>query len=324
MGWIARNHPLFDSATNSISDASPFSQLGIILQTGFADPSICYQVISDVAAGLFFYMLAWLVFDRVCRRDTDAAPGRGLVFRNTRLPGLLKAGRTWRSALFWKDFHFMAGGKLGMLIKFTLLTLLVAYFYNHMIEGRGKVQWQEFGWVITDFMGLILALELSVGAGRIFRTEITSQTLSSIALLPISTRSLVYRKAMGYLLAAIPTIFYFALGLILVIANSDHMPADETFNMVMVFILLISLALLLVHIVAYLSLILKRAALPLGIGIVFIGNMFGLTMMGLMFRGGGPNSLGGLLFLITVGVLAITMGFHAGTAARVRRAAAEE
>ena len=53
-------------------------------------------------------------------------PRRGGVLRRRRFLRRLGAGRAWPRAVAWKDFYFLAGGKVWMLGKYLLYSLPLA------------------------------------------------------------------------------------------------------------------------------------------------------------------------------------------------------
>jgi len=80
---------------------------------------------------------------------------------------------------------------------------------------------------------------------------------------------------------------------------------------------------LFLHLTAFLSLVIKRGALPLAIAIQFFGSSFLMTFLGLMFFGGSDGP-GAVLFITGIICLAVTFVLHRAIGQRLARAAAEE
>ena len=306
--WIstANPFPLVDDFADGVKEASPFAALSGILQTGFSGSAISFQFLSNIATAAIFFVLAWLVFNRFTRNETDPAPPRGLVSRRNGMLRWFSAGRTWNSALFWKDFYFMAGGKMGMLIKFLLMGMVALFVAYQMVFEATADRWPAFGGVLIFLSSAFLTLDLAVAAARIFRAELQWQTLSSVAILPMTTRSFIYHKAAAHLLAATPGIFFLFVG-ILLFSTSRYLHID--FDGLSGIMVAVMEAIFFIHLTAYLSLFLKRGALPIAFVISFVGNMATAMFFGTIMRGGGGRdavtvvawmSIFGLLFLTAV------------------------
>ena len=103
--------------------ASPFYRLTQILSTGFNEGAFGWQAASNLALGAGCFLLAWLVFDAFCDEQQESAPRRGGAFRRRRFLRRLGAGRAWSRALVWKDFYFLAGGKVWIGGKYLIYGL---------------------------------------------------------------------------------------------------------------------------------------------------------------------------------------------------------
>src|SRR5581483_7178943 len=199
-------------------EASPSDRLGNIFQTGFAGRAIGFQVISNLVLGIFFFFLAWLVFDPCTREEKESAPRqwflRRRATRRSRIPPRLVGIR----AISWKDFTFVSGGKLGLLVKFGVIALVMGICNLIAMEFGGSADFtQEFEGVSLIWISLATtAVFLALDAARIFREEIRWKTLSSLATLPISIPELAYRKVVGTLAGTLPLLACFFLGVLLV------------------------------------------------------------------------------------------------------------
>lgn len=307
-------------------DATPSERLGVVFGTGFTGPVIGFQVVSNMVAGVVFFLLAWLVFDPCTRTEKDAAPARLRLFRRattrtSRIPRDLIGFR----AITWKDFVFISGGWLGLFLKFVVVGLLVAVCNAFALEGGSKILTQEFEGTLLIWTSLVVAIIwLAVEASRIFKDEVRWKTLSSLMMLPISVRELAYRKVAGALLGTLPVLVYFMVGLMLVPNDvgdffGEMFKHPEGFEVLAVMILQFVLFL---HLTAFLSLVLKRGALPLAIAIHYLGGTMFMGFVGVLFATMG--GFGGMFFIVAPVVIVLTVILHWAIGFRLERAAAEE
>ena len=144
-------------------------------------------------------------------------------------------------------------------------------------------------WVSLIMTAVFLALEVA----RVFREEIRWKTLSSLATLPVSVPELAYRKVAGILAGTLPLLAGFVLGVLLVPEDVgkyvDDIFSDPTgFG---VFTVMILQYILFLHLTAFLSLILKRGALPLAIAIQYLGGSFFMTFLTIILSMGAAAAL---------------------------------
>jgi ABC-type transport system involved in multi-copper enzyme maturation permease subunit len=308
--------------------ATPSDRLSEIFKTGFTGPAIGFQVASNLALGILFFLVAWLVFDRCTREEKDAASPRQWLTRNpprrSRIPPHLVGLR----AISWKDFTFISGGRLGLCLKFGALVFVVALCNFMALQfGTGASITRAFEGALLIWISLVLtAVFLAVESARIFREEIRWKTLSSLVALPISVRELAYRKVAGALAGTLPLLAGFVLGVLLVPDAvgkflNDIFSEPIAFGMVTVAILQYILFL---HLTAFLSLVIKRGALPLAIAIQYFGGAFFMTFLAMILSAGGGTGPGGIcIFTGTICVVS-TVVLHRAIGLRLERAAAEE
>lgn len=270
-------------AADFVALASPINRLNSILRTGFAEPPVGMQVWTNLALGAGCFLIAWLLFDVFCGEQREAAPGRS-VTRSKGRRALGAPGRTWHRALAWKDFYFITGGKVWMSVKFVFYALpLLGVALIPQYWGR-TTSFETLGYFAIWLMLLIACAELAFMAATVFRQERKWKTLSSLATLPMSTRKVAYQKLLGCLPALIPAAVYFGFGVICV---SDDLRdiwrhpsalrgwGDVLSSATYVFFQ----GVLFLHLVVWLSLYLKRGALPLAIAIHFVVHLFlGIAM----------------------------------------------
>jgi hypothetical protein len=243
---------------------SPIARLNEILQTRFSGAPAGSQVASNVILGTACFLLAWAVFGHFCDR-TDEAGGavkvstRGSGIRSRRPP------RPWVDALMWKDFFFLCGGNRGFAIRGVVYVgALLAGFYGWFLQTgpMGGYPWM----MLFPLLSLGVSIDIANMAGRLFRSEISGQTLSALAILPSTIPQLARRKRRALLLAAIPSIFATTTaGLIQIYRYASSLNSQE-FTLMITITVISGWAelILLVHAVAWFSLLMKRGALAVG------------------------------------------------------------
>ncbi len=319
-GWVEA----LDAFAKFAGDASPFFRLDNILRTGFRDTAFTFQVWSNLALGAGFFLLAWGLFEKFCGEQKESAPSRGGVARARGRWRSLSPGRAWQRALAWKDFYFLSGGKFWIAIKFLIYgaPLLVTRCWPKKLGGPPA--WDDFGvgmfWLMAGFMGV----ELAFAAASIFRVERQGQTLSSLAMLPQGLRRVAYEKILGVVPSLCTAGTYMALSLPLISKSIHELWRDFSWHSHRDFWQLVGIAFVgaqgvfFLHLVANLSLRVKRGALPLAIGSHLLLTIFcGISSVG-MFR---DESGLILLFILTIGA---TIFLHLNTGQRLVELAAEE
>jgi hypothetical protein len=200
------------------------------------------------------------------------------------------------------------------------------------LSGRPPFRWDSAGFKIMGFMAFALAMELTFAAARNFRHERRWKTLSSLAMLPVSLRSVAYQKILAALLTLWPGILYFCIGLVCASATiwegiwkawreHSHMTGVSFSDIALGwFGLTILQALFFLHLVANLSLRVKWGAIPLAIALnyLFIKISFSIMAVVLSLRGRGAMAIPMITLLIA------TVALHVNTGARLKQLAAEE
>ena len=260
--------------------ASPFQRITQILETGFNDRIFGWQAGSNLALGAGCFLLAWAVFDRFCNEQPESAPRRGGVFRRRRFLRRLGAGRVWTRALAWKDFYFLAGGKVWMLGKYVIYGLPLVALACWPRRWGGPPPRDVFGFITMWIAWLLFVLELAFIAASIFKTERQGQTLSTLAVLPMSMRRIALHKIIGILPALLPAVTYFVLGFvcgakrIFEAVGTIKFTSHSDFVALLVIGYTLAQSVFFLYLTANLSLRVKRGALPLAIGIQFILQFF--------------------------------------------------
>jgi hypothetical protein len=199
-----------------------------------------------------------------------------------------RAGRRWFApgrplpsrALAWKDFHFLHGGGLVRTAKFVAGAIVLALGFINMGEGR-KAGGEAMG---LCGMGIIwLIAEAGFAASRICACEVRDRTLSSLAVLPQSLRLTTAEKVACCWRVLAPALMFVGVSLlatcfiIVIEANENH--AIEAVWIALfygsIFVWSVfGMSYLGVHLTAYLSLRMKRGALPLAIIICLASSVF--------------------------------------------------
>jgi hypothetical protein len=315
---------LFDPANRLVAVAkagvelveatNPFAASAEIMQTGFSGPLIGVQVMSNVALGLLFFLLSWLVFERFTREEGwSTAVGRA-VARKTSGRSQLWVDRTWSRAIAWKDFHFVSGGKLVALIKAVLYGILIAVAvylmpsYNLPLLGSTVL-------FLAPFAG---ALHLAHLIQTSLQSEVNNRTFTSLMLLPHPVWAILYAKLQGNLMVLLPELFYFTMAL--TVAN-----VDESFLGMMLPYMAVQV-LMALHLVAFFSLVVKRGVLALTLLAWWLLQMIPMLLFNIIFMlvsmTGlfGPTSYYGFMIAIP---LALTVILHGLVVKRARTIAAE-
>jgi hypothetical protein len=259
--------PALDRVADVLWRATPVARLMEVLGTGYSGAAAGWQVASNLALGIGCFLLAWAAFERFCDRAPDGAASSAPSQRRFFGLRLSRPPRPWKNALLWKDFYYLCGGHAA----FALRTL--AYGCAAIPFFLPKGTWTTFGvftGIFSTVAPFIFSIDAAIMAARIFRTELRDQTWSALAMLPFTIRQIAHRKMFACVLAAAPGVVgTFAVQIVgfnrFVFATrglSGMVPMAP-----MLFAKVLSawvMTLLIVHVVAWLSLLMKRGALPLG------------------------------------------------------------
>lgn len=276
-----------------------------IMETGFNEPIISTQVMTNSVGGLICFCIAWLVFIPSTGKANSGGVSRGLVLKSTSRMRLFSPGRSWAMPLAWKDFQFIAGGYSFAMIKvFAYALLLVATIYVNYYWGGGGLQWGDIGTAYVSLLLAAIGIEACILAARIFHDEVRLQTLSSLLMLPRSIPYLAYTKALGCVLGLLPSIICLCLGTLL-LPGVDVSTAMETLIDPFTWGIILGVTIFL-HLVALLSLFVKWGALPLAIFVMAPISLC-CPVWQLLFlvvgRGAVRDSMGALAATVTVWIL---------------------
>jgi hypothetical protein len=279
MGWglpTNRWTDVFDSIAKLTRVASPFIRVENILSVGRPLPGSYFlsaQVTSNLGMGLVCFLLAWLVFEIFCddQRESTSSGSTRAVFR--KVERFFNPSRPWLRPLAWKEFYFTHGGTKWLAIKLlgygVLLVLLFSIRWFNFRRNGTTEDLVDFGAFAFGFAIICLVAELAFAASTIFRNEHQGQTLSSLAMLPLGIRRVAYQKALGLVPALGASTGYLFLSLPFFRAWIERNPEGfaNTHDDVLGCAFYFAQAIFFLHLVAALSLRLRRGALPLAIGI---------------------------------------------------------
>lgn len=301
-----------------LAQASPATGLYMTLNNPTGQASlITHPVWIQFVAGLIFFALSWLAFERFNREELGSR-GEGFSWSKK-----VRPSRTpWRRALMWKDFNFVVGGRnmlWGKTFAYTLLTAGIAL----MVYKSSDPGLETFGVIVMIIFMIVFLVESTVIIGTTFQSEIRAQALPTLALLPHSTRRFAYEKILGSCISLAPCLLFFVLGC----ATSPRLFAEGVDDLFLQApeegFLLVSAVLYFYHLVAYLSLWLRRGAIVAAIGIMiclFLGMTAALALTFASAGGGIDPDV--IPIVISIGGLIGSVFFHFKIGTRLRKLAA--
>jgi hypothetical protein len=252
----------------AIGRASVVDRLNSVLSTGYAGGVTGPQVWLDLGIGAACFGLAWLAFESFAFASTEPAAASAVVRRRSRLNVLgLSRPRAGLAAIAWKDFNFVCGGRL-------LLALKIAFAVGTLVFVRwiARESWQpwEGTGIALMIIGLIwLIAETGMHLSRVYSVEVSAQTLDALSALPYETAALAYAK-----LRALPAALAPALGTLVAGAIASPSSAGRVAESVarepLGWLFAVVFVLYFWHCCAFMSLVVKRGAFAVAIGMVIL------------------------------------------------------
>jgi ABC-type transport system involved in multi-copper enzyme maturation permease subunit len=316
-----------------VIDANPGWALArLFVPAGVQQLSVAHLWIS-VIGGVNCFAVSWMLFDRFCAQTVDVAPKPKRRRKEGQRHRLAWVTRTWTSLpLAWKDFHFMIGGRFGFYARIALaMAIFFAVCWMVFADNRGfRGGWEQVSAIVMVLAGFCAGLEVLLQASRIFGVERRRQTLSSLATLPWTTGKIIRQKLLGFLPCIVPWVIL-AIGgasvawesLVNEVARDIQFArfdweSDREDLAILVYVAL--QAVLLVMMVMWFSLILRRGALPAAIAVTTVWNVvFGVCVDAVPNRDEYLAVIVGIL--LTLPALAVA---GRGVYTRIRGAAAED
>jgi hypothetical protein len=311
----------------AVMEANPVYALAMLIESRGGAVVVSRNVWPSLGAGVFCFLLSWLLFNRFCAVTAEISVRRS----RWKFAGLLRGNGPRRRPslghpLAWKDFHFLIGGWRGLAIRFVLCGLV--FFACYLVEslnsprGRTKWFWREIGEETMVFATMGFCLELGLLASRIFGVERRTLTLSGLVSLPRPTGWLVRQKILGCLPALLPPIALFGIGAGIYLdyyrnrsGYSMHWSDDE----IIATIYVASQGLLLAVLTTYLSLRIRRGALPAGVATITVWNVLVAVLLDNSFRRNEEE----VLFVLALACLVVAGIISFFIPSQIRTAAAD-
>ena len=230
------------------------------------------------------FLLSWLLFEPSTKLQANPSrDGLGVRTRGIRAGrwspfGVFAVPRSWKRAFAWKDFHFLAGGKVFFLLKFLLFGFIVGgsivyacpdaldpgqTIAQRLAQLAGGTLWRDAATASMFILMCALGFELSVYASRVFFDEIRFQSLPILLLVPTSISRIGWGKVGGCLLGVLPGLFWLIVSAMLGVWKDPTHIVPILVSPRICWGLLQFITFL--HIVALLSLYVRWGALPLAI-----------------------------------------------------------
>jgi hypothetical protein len=260
---------------------NPFPRLNSVLSTGFSGSVVDAQFGWSLTLALLCLLLAWALFDPVAGETPRFSIPRPVPRPGSRLAQWVPT-RTWLvSAMAWKDFYFLHGGRMLLHIKWIAYALLCLGVGIAGLAGpRGLT---DAGQVIAWTMTAAISAELCLIGSRIFRAEVRDKTLTGLAGLPLSMQHIVLMKLDGARRSLLPAFTFLCVGWAIMLLHGlgtafaqSSLNNFDVFGQLIVFGYVASQVWLLAHVAAHFSLKFKWGALPLSVFVLLVANIVGL------------------------------------------------
>ncbi|MBI1348404.1 hypothetical protein GC163_19195 [bacterium] len=274
-----------------LSESSVWSVLFYrIPNSQFSDAIIGPQVISNLVAAVFCFLLSWLLFTSFALVEDAPTVSRGLLFRRSGKVRWLSASRAWSNPFLWKEYYFLAGGDGLLFLKFVLYGALLPIllgFHVWLQKYNNSSYSDPYADTPQLHLGIMIAaviIEASIYASRVFHDEIRGQTMVSLLTLPRSIAEISYSKVVGCALGLVPALVWIMIDIVAFLPKGISTLGEILVNPQFWVMSLVGLVFL--HLVVLLSLFVKWGALPLA----FLCTMMSfqccpLLAVGFMFAG---------------------------------------
>lgn len=323
----------FIEGFEQFASASAFLRLNEILNTGFDESAFGIQVTLNLAASAVLIFLSWALFGPFNRAAEGSAQALPMFDRALRF----KRGsrRPWRLAIVWKDFHYLAGGwelLFARCVVYPLLAGLAAYI---MVAGPGTGGGfaGSFGAALVQIMfRIVLPIEMTLIAARLFRSEIKERTWPTLVGLPTTIWRLAIAKVAGGALGLLPALIWGIIGLLLIPRDAyASLTSPEFFGSMMGLITMVPYLVMFLHLTALFSILFNAWAgvllawVTLTIAACFAGPLFLLPLLIVSAVTGTVSEWMGIAFgivLYSLAFLGICFGLEVLIVQQLRSAAA--
>jgi ABC-type transport system involved in multi-copper enzyme maturation permease subunit len=300
-----------ENLATSLDSASIAQRTAEIMTTGFAGNPVGFQVLASLAVAGVCFFLAWAGFNRFTRVAHVSRPTRTDMLALLVGLGRGRRSRPGRRVLFWKEFHFVAGGIPVQIVKFVvygLMTLTIFWagerYYNYPFARAG-----EF---VADAMLAVIVIESGLYASVILHDEWRDRTLPLLTMLPIRSSTILYSKIAGCAVALIPALFWLLAGCLIwpdgpeQIGKCFILPSRWFY--VLVWLLFLTLTI-------FFSMVVRWGALPLALAVMaggsFCAGLCGSPVIAILTavnQFGGPSAEGGFLLVdLVIGTLIVLL-----------------
>lgn len=251
------------------------------------------QLISNSIGGVVLFLMSWGLFGFVSHESAAEATTRAMVPRRTGRLRWFSAGRTWNTSLAWKDFHFISGGWVGLLIRTGLYVGLYWLIYAGNCDWTrsnyvNPMRWQDVSWGYQFFVVPLFVADCAMCLSRLFQEEIRQQTLASLLMLPRSVTNIFYTKLMGCLLGLTPGAIAMFVAFCLLTESGNHV--WENVDEPSVWWIIANLFLV-IHLSALLSLYLRWGAFAMSLAITVGSMMMSGMILEMMFFMSGVRTI---------------------------------
>jgi ABC-type transport system involved in multi-copper enzyme maturation permease subunit len=257
-----------------LNEASAYTRVQQIMQTGFSGFPAGFQVLSNLAFAGLCFGLSWAGFNRFTRDGRTTAAESRLEAASRKMTRRILTRRPGRNPLLWKEFHFVTGGYPAFWVKFVLyglLTIAVYYSTNHYFSAmlpRGG----DGATAAAVVMLVLVVGEASYYVSRIYHDEWRDHTLPLLMMLPMPTYRMAYSKVVGCLPALVPGVFWLVAAWAIMPNNLEEAVIAVVLPSHWFWALLI---LLFLTLTAFFSLVVRWGALPLALAVMLLGGSFG-------------------------------------------------
>ncbi len=295
-----------EQTANWFQAASVADRIDDIMQTGFADKPVGFQVVVSLAGALLFFFIAWIGFDRFTRAQRVVSQRSASL-----LAWLIRFGRRYRTRpgahlMAWKEYHFVAGGMPVQIVKFVFYGLITITIFS-VADRYYDYSFAKAGELVADVMLGVIVLESGLYASVLFHDEWRDRTLPLLTMLPIRLPTIMYSKIAGCAPALIPALFWLVAGCLIwpdglaELAKCLYLPSRWFYALVWLLFLTLTV---------FFSLVVRWGALPLALAVMAGGSIVagccGFPIMGLFAivnQGNGSAEPGFLLVDVVIGVL---------------------
>ncbi len=303
---------MLGGACSGMQVLSPFNRIAEIMRGGSGAAIFTVHAFISLAVAAAFAFLAWVLF-RSGRRDEVPA---GIAPRQTRrrILGRKRLG-AGRDPIAWKDYHFVAGGRVVLTLRiFGFLALAGYYIYFHGISfsdgflGERDIAYEFIGVAFVVWGLVVFWLESSILAGRMFRTEVRRQTWSSLMTLPHGLGRIVLSKLKGSLPALVPSLLLIVAGFVCLHLDNPRFFAQVLSDEEGVLALATICLYFFTHpiLVAYCSLFARWGAIAIAVGFEVLV-AFMVSMWGVLTHSRSEDAVLGTFFVVTASLATVSI-----------------